>query len=127
MILLIELELKFNFKSSNYLQSQISFGFQVQNSNLTLLQNLVDSSNQHLRPDIPTQNENQQPEIPQPPPQARPVPAAQPPQPEVERDDDWLSLLHTIVSFLVLFSIIYYYSSLERFLVIFAIVVALVV
>jgi hypothetical protein len=43
-----------------------------------------------------------------------------------ERDDDWLSMLHNIVSFLVLFSIIYYYSSLERFLLIISIVFILI-
>jgi hypothetical protein len=42
-----------------------------------------------------------------------------------EREDDWLGTLHNIVSFLVLFSIIYYYSSLERFLIIFVIIVTL--
>lgn len=43
-----------------------------------------------------------------------------------DREDDWLGTLHNIVSFLVLFCIVYYYSSLERFLVIFVIVVALI-
>ena len=43
-----------------------------------------------------------------------------------EREDDWLGTLHNIVSFLVLFCIIYYYSSIERFLVIFTIVVMLI-
>jgi 3-oxoacyl-ACP reductase-like protein len=81
----------------------------------------------------------------QDPVQQQPVPeAAQPPQPAApaaaaaqqnrpaageaaaERDDDWLSLLHNVVSFLVLFSIIYYYSSIERFLVIFTIVLILI-
>jgi hypothetical protein len=43
-----------------------------------------------------------------------------------DREDDWLGLLHNVCSFLVLFSIIYYYSTLERFLVIFTIVMLLV-
>lgn len=66
--------------------------------------------------------------------QAQPQPQPQPqPQRRVannndlgEREDDWLSTLHNIVSFMVLFSIIYFYSSLERFLVIFAIVIILI-
>lgn len=62
------------------------------------------------------------------PPQNRAAAAPNPaPQPEAEREDDWLSLLHNAVSFLVLFSIIYYYSSLERFLIIFTIVVILII
>jgi hypothetical protein len=43
-----------------------------------------------------------------------------------DREDDWLGMLHNFVSFIVLFSIIYYYSSLERFLVIFTIVLILI-
>ena len=117
----------FDIISSDYLQPQITTGFQVNlNPNFTPLQNPVDNSNQQQSHDTPVQNQNQEPVAP-PPPQLRPAPAPQAPQPEGERDDDWLSLLHTIISFLVLFSIIYYYSSLERFLVIFAIVFALVV
>ena len=88
------------------------------------MQNSGGNSNEQN--DTPVQNLNQEPVAP-PPPHPRPAPDPQAPQPEGERDDDWLSLLHTIVSFVVLFSIIYYYSSLERFLVIFAIVIALVV
>ena len=68
-------------------------------------------------------------------PQEQQQPAAQQPARERannnnndigDREDDWLSTLHNIVSFMVLFSIIYYYSSLERFLVIFAIVIVLI-
>lgn len=36
-----------------------------------------------------------------------------------EREDDWLSLLHNFCSFLVLFSIVYFYSSFTRFLIVF--------
>jgi hypothetical protein len=35
-----------------------------------------------------------------------------------EREDDWLSLLHNLCSFLVLFSIVYFYSTLTRFLIV---------
>lgn len=65
---------------------------------------------------------------PEPQPQAQQAraPAAPAAQAEGERDDDWLSLLHNCVSFLVLFSIIYYYSSPERFIVIFSIVSILI-
>lgn len=78
--------------------------------------------------------ENEQPEVAQPD-----APAPQPPQPVRnqlnnnnndlnvgDREDDWLGVLHNVVSFLVLFSIVYYYSSLERFLIIFAIVAVLI-
>ena len=36
-----------------------------------------------------------------------------------EREDDWLGTLHNIVSFMVLFFLIYVYSSFERFMIIF--------
>ncbi len=38
-----------------------------------------------------------------------------------EREDDWLGMLHNVVSFMVLFFLIYVYSSFERFIVIFII------
>ena len=44
----------------------------------------------------------------------------------IERDDDWLSMLHNVIYLLVLFSIIYYNSSLERFLLIISIVFILI-
>ena len=43
-----------------------------------------------------------------------------------DREDDWLGILHNICSFLILFSIIYYYSSFERFVLIFSIVFILI-
>lgn len=45
---------------------------------------------------------------------------------DAEREDDWLSTLHNVVSFVILLSIVYYYSSLERFLFIFAIAIVLI-
>ena len=63
-----------------------------------------------------------------PPQPAAAAPAANAPANDGlgDREDDWLGTLHNIVSFLVLFSIIYYYSSLERFLFIFTIVLTLI-
>lgn len=49
-----------------------------------------------------------------------------PPNEAVEREDDWLSLLHNAVSFLILFCIVYYYSSFERLVVIFSIAFVLI-
>ena len=58
------------------------------------------------------------------PPQAAPAgrPAAQP----AEGEEDWLSMLHNFVSFLVLFTVIYFYSSIERCIIIFTIVTILI-
>ena len=72
------------------------------------------------------QMNNQPPQAPeqQQQPEARPAPAVADQAQEVE--DDWLSLVHNCVSFLVLFSIIFYYSSIERFLVILSIVIILI-
>lgn len=39
-------------------------------------------------------------------------------EPQGDREDDWLGILHNTVSFIILFSIIYFYSSFERFFVI---------
>lgn len=39
-------------------------------------------------------------------------------EPQGDREDDWLGILHNTVSFIILFTIIYYYSSFERFFVI---------
>lgn len=76
---------------------------------------------------------NQQEVVPPPAPVPAPAPAQNRAAPRAAAanadgavDDDWLSLLHNVVSFLVLFSIIYYYSSMERFLVIFSIVLILI-
>jgi hypothetical protein len=114
----------FKFLSSNYLNSLNS----VVNSNMPLLdgnQIINESSTQHQEQgeapgDIPAQ--------PVPQPQAAQNRAARGAANNdgAERDDDWLSLLHNVVSFVVLFSIIYYYSSVERFLVIFSIVFILI-
>ncbi len=76
---------------------------------------------------LPPAEQQPQQEAPQPQqPQARAAAAAMPQPVEGEREDDWLSLLHNVVSFLILFSIIYYYSSIERFLVIFTIATILI-
>lgn len=45
---------------------------------------------------------------------------------DAEREDDWLGTLHNLVSFFILLSIVYYYSSLERFLLIFIIAIVLI-
>ena len=42
-----------------------------------------------------------------------------------ERDDDWLSILHNFCSFLVLFSIVYFYSTLTRFIMVLFVVLLL--
>lgn len=112
------------YMNSNYLNSLNS----VVNSNMPLLdgnQIINESSTQHQEQveapgDIPAQ--------PVPQPQAAQNRAARGAANNdgAERDDDWLSLLHNVVSFVVLFSIIYYYSSVERFLVIFSIVFILI-
>ena len=47
--------------------------------------------------------------------------AAAPLDAGVDRDDDWLGILHNLLSFILTFSVIYFYSSLERFLVIFGV------
>ncbi len=81
------------------------------------------------RSNVDANNNNEQQGAP-----AAAEPQRAPPQPAAnvandglgDREDDWLGTLHNIVSFLVLFSIIYYYSSLERFLVIFSIVLTLI-
>jgi hypothetical protein len=69
------------------------------------------------------------------PEQQQPMAEEQPQQPQFqndleinrneEREDDWLSLLHNLCSFLILFSIIYFYSSFTRFLMVFGVVVLL--
>lgn len=86
-------------------------------------------------PRVPNPNQDSappaQPQVnnPQPPPvpeqQQQPAPAVADPPPPDGVEDDWLSLIHNCVSFLVLFSIIFYYSSIERFLVILSIVIIL--
>ena len=38
-----------------------------------------------------------------------------------EREDDWLSFLHNFCSFLILFSIVYFYSTLTRFMIVFGV------
>lgn len=113
---------------SNYLQAQTDPSIQVNFANFVPPPNPINSQH-HANEQQPAHNNQAPPQEAQPPPQAaRHAPAAAaPPAEVVERDDDWLSLLHTIVSFLVLLSIIYYYSSLERFMVIFAIVIGLIV
>ena len=88
-----------------------------------------------------THNDRQQAEADQGGQQAAPAqqPAARPAPPVAnqaalggaaqdmgDREDDWLGILHNICSFLILFSIIYYYSSFERFVLIFSIVFILI-
>lgn len=78
------------------------------------------------QPQINNNNNQQAAPVPEQQQQQQPAPAAaDPPPPDVE--DDWLSLIHNCVSFLVLFSIIFYYSSIERFLVILSIVIILMI
>lgn len=130
----------YNQMYSNYIQSQ-NAQFNIRGSNLaagtsnqsfTEFQSRDNNSvptpasaqqpNQMNNPDNQDQAQQQPDQEPQPP---RPAPVPQA-QPDGDREDDWLSLLHNAVSFIVLFSIIYYYSSLERFLVIFSIVIILI-
>jgi hypothetical protein len=82
----------------------------------------------------PPQTENR-PEAEQPQPAAaaaaavaaRPAQQAQQQAINPDREEnDWLSFLNNCVSFLVLFSIIFYYSSFQRFLVIFTVTVLLI-
>lgn len=80
----------------------------------------------HPQQHPPNQNEEQPADGVQRDAQARPAPQAAA-QPEGEREDDWLGLLHNAVSLIVLFSIGYYYSSLERFLIIFGVVSVLII
>jgi hypothetical protein len=59
------------------------------------------------------------------------APVVPPPPPRdqdlgLEREDDWLGMLHNFCSFILLFSIIFYYSSLERFIIIFTIATVLI-
>lgn len=79
-----------------------------------------------IAPDLTQQQAQAQPAPPVPPQQPARNRQANNNNDVGERDDDWLSMLHNIVSFLVLFSIIYYYSSLERFLLIISIVFILI-
>ncbi len=109
------------------------------NPNITIQQSTLNQTAQELRQEtepLTDQSSEQQAEQVQAPQQQQPEPQPQPQQQQQrrvannndigDREDDWLSTLHNIVSFMVLFSIIYYYSSLERFLVIFAIVIILI-
>lgn len=61
--------------------------------------------------------------VPNVEPEAPAAQAAQPQEapPVADRDDDWLGMIHNILSFILTFSVIYFYSSFERFLVIFGI------
>lgn len=133
----------YNHMYSNYLQS-----FVTQTNLISSPPNIATTIlNQTLSSSIATSTAtaNTEPEVNEPanepPPQQEPEPAPQPEvqQPRaqqrnrqannndgVDREDDWLGMLHNVVSFIVLFSIIYYYSSLERFLVIFSIVLVLI-
>ena len=54
------------------------------------------------------------------------APAPAQPNDAGEREDDWLSLMHNAISFLILFCIVYYYSSFERLVVIFSIALFLI-
>lgn len=69
---------------------------------------------------------------PEPQPAAEQRPAQQPraarnqANNDADREDDWLGMLHNCISFLILLSIVYYYSSLERFLIILAVAIALI-
>ncbi len=115
----------------NSLNSTLILNSQVKHDTVNVGQpNEATASSSNV--DLNNNNEHQHQRAQAP---AEPARAAAPPQPAAnaagndglgEREDDWLGTLHNIVSFLVLFSIIYYYSSLERFLVIFTIVLALI-
>ena len=105
---------------SNYLQSYSST---IGDFSIPLLQD------QALNDSNLTHQINPEPAPPQPQPQPRNRPANNNNNNNNdagEREDDWLSMLHNIVSFIVLFSIIYYYSSVERFLLIVSIVFVLI-
>lgn len=81
---------------------------------LTPAENTLISSETLSQPAVQAQANEQ----PAPPPVAaqRRNPDFQ--EPQGDREDDWLGILHNTVSFIILFSIIYYYSSFERFFVI---------
>ncbi|CAF0754912.1 unnamed protein product [Brachionus calyciflorus] len=69
--------------------------------------------------------------VPEPQPEPRPAQPQRAPQNQAnnndgDREDDWLGMLHNFVSFLIFLSIVYYYSSFERFLVIFVVAVILI-
>lgn len=128
----------YNHMYLNYIQSQSAqFGIQlnqvpnISNQSFSELQSSLNNpsnpiSQEQPRPiNNPVENQEQAQEPEQQPQQAQPRPAQA--QMDGEREDDWLSLLHNAVSFLVLFSIIYYYSSIERFVLIFSIVIVLVI
>lgn len=119
----------YNHMYTNYMQSQMDTHSDTETRRGD--QPTTSNNNQNTREPTPAQPEQPQAQQAQPQAQqaqqARPAAAAPAAQPEGEREDDWLSLLHNCVSFLVLFSIIYYYSSLERFIVIFTIVTILII
>jgi hypothetical protein len=101
---------------------------------ITIQHSTVNQTPQELRNETqplidqqPAQQQNEPAQAQQPPIQPQPQQRRVPNNNDLgDREDDWLSTLHNIVSFMVLFSIIYYYSSLERFLVIFAVVIILI-
>ena len=86
----------------------------------------VPNPNQDSAPPAqPQVNNAPPPPVPEQQQQQQPAPAVADPPPLEGVENDWLSLIHNCVSFVVLFSIIFYYSSIERFLVILSIVIAL--
>jgi hypothetical protein len=108
----------YNHMYSNYIQSMMM----IRPGTIDQAAELLENNNLTTHSEMPHQEDHH--------PQAA---AAVPPPPRPanndgvgEREDDWLSMLHNIVSFLILFSIIYFYSSLERFMLIVTIVFVLI-
>ena len=84
----------------------------------------VQSSSTNL-PQAETPAPEQQPQAEQRPAQQQRAPRNQATN-DADREDDWLGMLHNCISFLILLSIVYYYSSLERFLIILVVAIALI-
>jgi len=112
----------YNYMYSNYMQSiSLSIEDPLINTNFAQFNETAT-----IVPDALPQDQTPQAQPQPPPPQPARNRQANNNNDVGERDDDWLSMLHNIVSFFVLFSIIYYYSSLERFLLIISIVFILI-
>lgn len=108
----------YNFSSINYINSTNPVNYQL----------ISDS----IGPRVDDASSNEQSEVRQDQ-QAQERPRDQAPRAErnqanndADREDDWLGTLHNLVSFFILLSIVYYYSSLERFLFIFIIAIILI-
>lgn len=111
--------------SSNYINSIVPVIQQSSTTSANTINQEQTSQGQPIpQPAAPVQQDQPPPELAQIPQPVRRNQDIQDPQ--GDREDDWLGILHNVVSFLVLFSIIYYYSSIERFFVICVVVLFLI-